>query len=147
MTIGGLIESQAALGRKAVACKRFRWLPGMLTLCGGRVIATRGSWLITAVMLDEPTEGVLDEPSVGWRAAPACLPDLSDPPTLGCMPALVCEAWGDPDLYLKRIVRPAGVRWTVMQPSTHGFVCGLYITKAETFVAALAAAPQPEGSP
>ena len=47
------------LGRRAVACKHWRWMPGMVTL------------------------GLVGED----------VPDLSSPATLGCLLALVREAW------------------------------------------------------
>lgn len=81
-----------ALGIRAVACKSWRWMPGMLTL---------------------PWQDEYGEDShPAWRCgehnmAPfACddmcggIPDLSDPATLGCLLALVRTAWGCPDLYV-----------------------------------------------
>ena len=74
------------------------------------------------------------------------LPDLSDPATLGCLLALVREAWGDPgasagicdDLYWEvGGVLPGGGRGSF---EFHG------ATEAEALVAALEAAPRPEGS-
>ena len=60
--------AQIALARRAVACKGWRWMPGMLTLDGFR---------LSHVDIDDP-------------------PDLTDPATLGCLLALVREAWESP---------------------------------------------------
>jgi hypothetical protein len=64
-----------ALGARAVACKGWKWMEGMLTSHSARLFDTVSNlgdgWLNT------------DE-----------LPDLSDPATMGCLLALVREAWG-----------------------------------------------------
>jgi hypothetical protein len=66
------------------------------------------------------------------------LPDLSDPATLGCLLALVREAWGDPLMQAMNAgggwvgFRPAPI-WTDKE--------GCYDTEAEALVAALEAAP------
>lgn len=66
-------EELYALGRRAVACKGFRWLPGMKALGSFRVVE-----------------------SVVPMMFPVDTPDLSDPATLGCLLALVREAYYDP---------------------------------------------------
>jgi hypothetical protein len=64
------------LARRAIACPGWRWMPGMLALD-------------TGLRLDEMTDD--------WEAE---LPDFSDPATLGCLLALVREAWDDPHVYV-----------------------------------------------
>lgn len=91
------------LPRRAVACKGWRWMPGM-RLQNGYMLKDE----------DFPTLG--DE--YGW------LPDLEDPATMGCLLALVREAWG---------VR---VDWMTLAR-----VLGEDATEAEALVAALEAAP------
>ena len=66
-------EEIHALGRRSVACKGFRWLPGMKALGSFRVVE-----------------------SVVPMMFPVDTPDLSDPATLGCLLALVTEAYYDP---------------------------------------------------
>ena len=63
------------LGKRAVACKHFYWVQGMLSSSGRRV----GVWIPGTVC------GASEEEPV-W-------PDLDDPATLGCLLYLVREAW------------------------------------------------------
>lgn len=77
--------SLADLGRRAVACKHWRWMPGMLV--GGRVIdgACPHQWANGNPWRQERNNIII---------LPDELPDLSDPATLGCLLHLVREAWG-----------------------------------------------------
>ena len=75
------------LARRAIACKGWRWMPGMLGLS-----AKAGSWRVEQTDLTT---------LFGAGAGPASihevgvwLPDLTDPATVGCLLALVREAWG-----------------------------------------------------
>jgi len=87
------------LGRRAVACKHWRWMPGMLllwklherggTYCG-RVCHLGSSDSGTGK--DVYCEGRGDRFD-GVLEVPNCFPDLSDPATLGCLLALVRAAW------------------------------------------------------
>jgi hypothetical protein len=68
------------------------------------------------------------------------LPDLADPATLGCLLALVREAWREPTLS----VAWAGGGWYVVQRIRRSVDALRWIdtaTEAETLVAALEAAP------
>ncbi len=71
-------EQLQILGRRARRCARWRWMPGMLSLNGIRVV--RG------------------EEGVAFAGADQDLPDLRDPATLGCVLALVRDALSDPAL-------------------------------------------------
>ena len=114
-----MTEEQIALGRRAVACKGWRWMAGMqfdlgnpgAMLTGGRVERAEMRFLprwtsevlmITAGVCEfivSPrgnihvrfTGGAVPEKmDGGWM-----LPVLDDPATLGCLLALVREARGD----------------------------------------------------
>lgn len=62
------------LARRAVACARWRWLPGMVAGCGGRRVRSKRT---------------------GGPPYRGALPDLSDAATVGALLALVREAYGD----------------------------------------------------
>lgn len=80
-----------ALARRAVACPRWRWMPGM------KVGNDR-------IMDESETREVRSDE----------LPDLTDPATLGCLLALVREAWGDPRAYLCDYGGYDSVEWGVV---------------------------------
>lgn len=119
-----------ALARRAVACPRWRWMSGMSTHLGVRV-----------ARLDA------DQYAVGWYPngylgyiARIAIPDLDDPATLGCLFALVREAWSEPMLS----VAWAGGRWYVVQRILRSVDALRWIdaaSEAEALVAALEAAP------
>jgi hypothetical protein len=72
-----------ALGRRAVACKHWRWMPGMYI----QPLEFRVVWF------DDFAVGECDQISYLWDRIPDAYPDLSDPATIGCLLALVREAW------------------------------------------------------
>jgi hypothetical protein len=69
------------LGRRAVACKRWRWMEGMLAGTTRIVDVKDGPYVF-----DSEYEDCAGLPH-------KAVPDLSDPATLGCLLALVREAW------------------------------------------------------
>jgi hypothetical protein len=107
------------LARRAVACEGWRWMPGMKVIDSVRM-----------------TEGMLK------FTHSSDLPDLTDPATLGCLLALVREAWGDPSLSV--LFDHDGCRWRVGRWEDDGLAlrCRPADTEAESLVAALEAAPQ-----
>ncbi len=72
-------EQMIDLARRAVACKGWRWMPGMLH---GMVV---GGKLTSCYRIGDLTL-CLDADRV---------PDFTDPATLGCLLALVQEAWNN----------------------------------------------------
>lgn len=108
------------IARRAVACRRWRWVAGMAYLRRGR------SHRVDPDVL-----------SAGGSYDDTCLPDLTDPATLGCLTALAREAWGDPYLCC------VGDRETGWRLDGYAAVADLhsYRSEAEALVAVLEAAP------
>lgn len=79
------LEQFEELARRAVACKRWRWMPGMLSNKDLRV---------TRCDDDGYVVGYYENLSYIAECVSGSVPDLSDPATLGCLLALVRESWG-----------------------------------------------------
>lgn len=118
-----------ALALRAVACPGWRWMPGMLRLRYAPGMADHGK-----------REGRVEAREDWSYAEWPCLPDVADPATLGCLLALVREAWSEPLLS----VAWAGGRWYVVQRILRSVDALRWIqaaTEAEALVATLEAAP------
>ncbi len=139
------------LGRRAVACKGWRWMPGMFTDTGLRVVA---------VYPNESQPNILAWITGTTRVLTYYLrptlfvPDLADPATLGCVLALVREVYRDGSLTTRsrRSLRAHGDAdsgltdgpWDVVSTSEHVTISlhgTLAETEAEALVLALEAAP------
>lgn len=88
------------LAREAVACPRWRWMPGMIAVerdntMSGIVVNVRGDRLDVACMLR------VEAGESAWHAED-CLPDLSAPATFGCLESLVRGLFEDPFVHLIR---------------------------------------------
>jgi len=123
------------LARRAVACKGWRWMPGMrYTL---PTTSLHGRW----------------KPGLSQHI----MPDLDDPAALGCLLALVREAWGNSKISVHydgegevscRLgfeARSPPAKWVVSLSwgvdDWSGCVTKGHSTEAEALVAALEAAP------
>jgi len=92
------------LGKRAVACKNFRWLPGMLALpCASDRLGLRSVPVRVVHVYEGDGIAVWGDISgvhgswEEWRwREEGRLPDLQDSATLGCMMALVREVWKSP---------------------------------------------------
>lgn len=117
-----MTEEQIALARRAVACKGWRWMPGMATY--------------TPVPYTSPHLGriVSGEGDIFHLWRDETIPRLRDPATLGCLLALVREAHG-----CRCYTQAVGGYWAVQNDDTEQ-AWGAEATEAEALVAALEAA-------
>jgi hypothetical protein len=124
------------LGKRALACRCWRWMSGMSTGNGGRVFA-----------VDEDGSCRLDfgAEEVPFWCTPETMskmtPDLTDPATLGCLLALVREAWGDSEMHMT--LGAKGWVWLTGESRVYDVVMPINAgeTEAEALVAALESAP------
>lgn len=125
-----------AFARRAVACPRWRWMPGMKLMDSGRILNVVGN-LVEAY--EHPWLGS----NFAYRdllSGPfADAPDLTDPATLGCLLALVREAWNNPDLHVQRDGRLFVVNPTPKGSPPYGDIYAP--TEAAVLVATLEHAP------
>lgn len=122
------------LGRRAVACNGWRWMPGMLTL---PIDMGVDHCRIRLHQADPNMPGWSDFPvdynGSGMSPTDGGIPDLRDPATLGCLMALVREAWGG-GAYVQQAGRLCAKPWRVWIP---GEPVGYGRCEAEAMVAAL----------
>lgn len=130
-----MTDEQIALARRAVACKGWRWLPGMRVEwvgmgTGWRMLSETHSWYER------------EECEDGEPGGPNAVPDLEDPATLGCLLALVREAWGDDWISTGRMAYLDGSSiWVVTMSFGTRLGTRQAATEAEALVAALESAP------
>lgn len=132
------------LGQRAVACKGWRWLPGMRILHGGVCIAVGvdGSPYRVGITIGTGAQML---PILGndGDCIHEAMPDLSDPATLGCLLSLVRAAWDAPGAYVHHdsgAKLEPGHPWEVWCGDGSNIV-GVFDTEAEALVAALESAP------
>ena len=131
-----MTDEQIALARRAVTCRGWRWLRGMLRHDDYRYVGSGvwARWSDTASVMTA-------------LHMPDQLPDLQDPATAGCMLALVREAWGSPSAYAMpwgsspQSQTPAGWSMMVTADDTLPTAKLSAPTEAEALVAALEGAP------
>ena len=123
-----MTEQMQDLARRAVACKHWRWMPGMRLISG----------------MDIPPGRIQDDGSVAHGTKGGLvvcfddIPDLTDPATIGCLLALVREAWGDPLMWLES---DGTRRWAVYRTIPRVDRLGYGSTEGEALVRTLEMAP------
>ena len=129
-----MTEEHIALARRAVVCKGWRWMPGM-------------RW-VNDPAKPLTSEGDEGRHEYGYTPPKYGIPDLTDPATLGCLLALVREAWGcavvtSPDYdYDDEEARQGETvtGWRAVE-TVRWMTVGEGVTEAEALVVALEAAP------
>lgn len=156
-TENGTEQTHLNLSRRLVACSGFRWIPGMLCIWPNgnefRVGQVNGVDGIKELP-NYPSGGYGDDYSDRTKGHP----DLTDPATLGCLLALVREAWRCPTVYVRqsscRRASDGVLAWEVCDLWLDAEACkalGIpregsvgswgYSTEAEALVGALEATP------
>lgn len=129
-------DEAKAIGLRAVACKGWRWLPGC------RVRRWGSLFTISEVMPGASWVEVLingDIFDMGFEKAQRDIwPDFREPATLGCLLALVREAWGDPHAMPDAPGSEGCAGWGFR--ARGGWVADSCATEAEALVAAMEAA-------
>lgn len=123
------------LGMRAVECKSWKWLPGMLYQYREEsdevTIPTKHYWC-------DPTRVRDHNPDTPACCGGLSIPDLQDPATLGCLLTLVREAWGQDDMGAFRCRE----RWCIEFTPQEGQHYAFYgCTEAKALVIALESAP------
>lgn len=97
-----MADDMEALARRAMACKGWRWVRGMVAIDGLIVVAVteRG-----VAFLDDGLrcfESRAVNQHIAWHVELfEYLPDFTNPATLGCLEGLVAEAWNAPLMYVE----------------------------------------------
>jgi len=139
-----MTEELIALGRRAVACKDWRWMPGMLTVvdCGDGGTCTPIRLTAPSANLEWLGCSEEDRPEYGRWIMTNAIPDPSDPSTCGAMLVLIATAHGV-TVEDVSVVRTTGRVWSVWihdgSGSSHRVTTHLD-SRAEALVAALEAA-------
>lgn len=133
------------LARRAVACRGWRWMPGMLVRTSASAMRIDGADVDgRPVRREDEGEGGGNECYAGWRSQEV-LPDFTDPATRGCLLQLVREAWEDPGISVRGMLQVDGdYHWYIVGGRAHGDVFyrqGTHGTEPAALVAALEAAP------
>ena len=96
------------LGRRAVACKGWRPLPGMLDERGYRVLSVEDGIVTTSelVLVGPPWLQQVEHATCALEKHNNVEPNLSDPATVGCLLTLVREAFPDAEVWVARACEP-----------------------------------------
>jgi hypothetical protein len=112
------------LARRAVACKHWRWAPGMLSRCSTDTRRAVYRWLVGLdtrhyglVCIVEDKHGRPCRNVATLQPGPDDLPDLDDEATLGCLLGLVRLARLDPYWLPTCLDWEGGMAWVIEAPS------------------------------
>ena len=141
------LEVLEQLACRAVACKRWRWIPGMLAHTGLRIVRHDSDGYLVGYFANHAYISTCINDV--WTDAPDntvdCLPDFRDPATMGCLLALVREAWGPEatvSVNISGFWAVGGARIQTGKSAGHTINLGIWkATEVEALVAALEAAP------
>ena len=123
------MTDEIELARRAVACDGWRWMHRMVDTEGMTYLGVYDTVHLFAGCERESWRDTLD----------GTLPDLTDPATLGCVLALVREAWGNQHIYCASSPNIHGQRW--YRVIMDGDIIGSGRTERAALVEALEAAP------
>ena len=113
------------LANRAIACPKWKWLPGMHVICPPKHDGSTGFF----VRVDRED----------WLASPTDLPNFYDGCTLGGMLSLVRKAWNDSKAHVSPVT--PGDSWCVTIKHDMGHKWFYGATEAEALIAALETAP------
>ena len=116
------------LAKRAIACKHWRWMPGMLAMNDWRVLWSWPSGTVNVGCSGSSEDRITPD-------GPLWYPDLTDPATLGCLLALVREALG-----CDCAIRRWSHGWALVDAGALSFYSHVSDTEAEALVVALEAA-------
>lgn len=125
------------LEERAVKARWWRWMPRMRYLYASDVPGgVAGGTMLPGVRGVDDHSAIIRPVTLGFGSY---WPDLTDPATLGCLLALVRDAWGDPLLYAESWDRsPGNPGWVIQLPNE---TIAKGDTEAACLIAALESAP------
>jgi hypothetical protein len=126
------------LAKRVVACKGWRWMAGMLVRTGNSTMRLDGVDVDGRAVRYERSGSDRCACYPGWPSEKV-LPDLTDPATVGCLMALVREAWKYQAIFTRPILMNGNAVWWNVE--TFDSLISTDRSEVAALVAALEAAP------